>query len=179
MMDLRIPLSCHALSNETNGNEGILAMVNFAKVLCKTTDLFYRPFAIQVVLQLHIMNYHFFQTAVTVFSIQTSGPKAKVIQFGVLWCPLLPGINFCIRWLSWNNKQSPNLSGLSANTYSLFTFISCWLLYLAGCLAVLTSAPGLRLKESLCGGHARSRVWRKRSREFGVTVTPLQTSAAK
>lgn len=160
MMALRTPLSSHALSKVTKGYQGILAMVNFVKFLSKTTDSLYMSFAIQLVLPMPVMDYHFSQTTITIFSIQTPDPKAKATQFRVFLCPLLLGINFCFRQLSWNNKQSPNLSGLQWKhfffiriNYMLTAVFSC-------CLALLNFAQGLRLKGSLYVQPAYSHVWR-------------------
>lgn len=56
---LKIPLSCHALSDETNGIQGTLAALTVANPLPKATHLFHASLAVHVVLSLHIMSYHF------------------------------------------------------------------------------------------------------------------------
>ena len=75
-MDLRTPLFRHALSKATIGNQGILVTLNFADSLPKArfiTPIIHHPSCFAIA----YYEILFFQTAITIFSVQTPDPKAK------------------------------------------------------------------------------------------------------
>lgn len=87
--------------------------------------------------------------------MQASNLKARATQFRVLLCPLLLGIKFCIRQLSWNNNPQ-NSVAYNKNIYFLFTLVICWLLCFGCCLALLRSAP----QAEGAPGHSSSHIWK-------------------